>query len=99
MNALIDRERVDAQGQKHPSDSEDVMAGVARFEQGAILHYLMDRAGRGAGYFIRTIHGTGGSLAIPSDRTGKPLHLVQRHNLKDEPIPDSELLETRPILP
>jgi len=92
MNALIDRERVDAQGQKHPSDSEDVMAGVARFEQGAILHYLMDRAGRGAGYFIRTIHGTGGSLAIPSDRTGKPVQLVQRHNLKDEPIPESELL-------
>lgn len=96
MNALIDRERVDAQGQKHPSDSEDVMAGVARFEQGAILHYLMDRAGRGAGYFIRTIHGTGGSLAIPSDRTGKPLHLVQRHNLKDEAIPESELLALVP---
>ncbi|MCB0105741.1 MAG: Gfo/Idh/MocA family oxidoreductase, partial [Caldilineaceae bacterium] len=46
MNALIDRERVDAQGQSHPSDSEDLMAGVARFERGALLHYLMNRAGR-----------------------------------------------------
>ena len=96
MNALIDRERVDAQGQPHPSDSEDLMAGVARFERGAILHYLMDRAGRGEGHFVRTIHGTGGSLAIPSDRTGKPLHLVQRHNLKDEAIPESELLALVP---
>ena len=96
MNALIDRERVDAQGQTHPSDSEDVMAGVARFERGAILHYLMDRAGRGEGHFVRTIYGTGGSLAIPSDRTGKPLHLVQRHNLKDETIPESELLALVP---
>lgn len=96
MNALIDRERVDAQGQTHPSDSEDLMAGVARFERGAILHYLMDRAGRGAGHFVRTIHGTGGSLAIPSDRTGRPLQLVQRHNLKDEAIPESELLALVP---
>jgi len=96
MNALIDSARVDRQGQSHPSDSEDVMAGVARFAQGAILHYLMDRAGRGAGHFVRTIYGTGGSLAIPSDRTGKPLQLVQRHNLKDEVIPESELLALVP---
>jgi predicted dehydrogenase len=72
------------------------MAGVARFERGAILHYLMDRAGRGAGHFVRTIHGTGGSLAIPHDRSGKPLQLVQRHNLKDEAIPESELLALVP---
>jgi len=96
MNALIDRERIDAQGQTHPSDSEDLMAGVARFEGGALLHYLMNRAGRGEGHFVRTIHGTGGSLAIPSDRTGKPLQLVQRHNGKDEAIPESELLKLVP---
>jgi predicted dehydrogenase len=96
MNALIDRERIDAQGQRHPSDSEDVMAGVARFEQGAILHYLMNRAGRGEGHFIRTIHGTGGSLAIPRDRTGEALQLVQRHNFKDEAIPERELLRLVP---
>lgn len=96
MNALIDRERVDAQGQSHPSDSEDLMAGVARFEQGALLHYLMNRAGRGEGHFVRTIHGTGGSLAIPRDRTGDPLRLVQRHNGKDEAIPEAELLSLVP---
>ncbi|MEZ4674822.1 MAG: Gfo/Idh/MocA family oxidoreductase [Caldilineaceae bacterium] len=96
MNALIDRERVDAQGQSHPSDSEDLMAGVARFERGALLHYLMNRAGRGEGHFIRTIHGTGGSLAIPRDRTGETLRLVQRHNGKDEAIPESELLTLVP---
>ncbi|MCB0063431.1 MAG: Gfo/Idh/MocA family oxidoreductase [Caldilineaceae bacterium] len=96
MNALIDRERVDAQGQKHPSDSEDVMAGVARFQQGALLHYLMNRAGRGEGHFVRTIHGTGGSLAIPRDRSGEALKLVQRHNGKDEAIPENELLALVP---
>ncbi|MEZ4869940.1 MAG: Gfo/Idh/MocA family oxidoreductase [Caldilineaceae bacterium] len=96
MNALIDRERIDGEGQRHPSDSEDVMAGVARFEQGALLHYLMNRAGRGEGHFMRTIHGTGGSLAIPSDRTGKPLRLVQRHNLQDEALPESEQLALVP---
>lgn len=96
MNALIDRERVDAQGQRHPSDSEDLMAGVARFQNGAILHYLMDRAGRGESQFIRTIHGTGGSLAIPRDRTGQPLKLMQRRNLKDEVVPEEELLALVP---
>ncbi|MEZ4663513.1 MAG: Gfo/Idh/MocA family oxidoreductase [Caldilineaceae bacterium] len=96
MNALIDRERIDAQGQRHPSDSEDVMAGVARFQNGALLHYLMNRAGRGAGHFVRTIHGTGGSLAIPRDRTGQPPQLVRRHNFKDEEVPESELLALAP---
>ncbi|MEZ4714388.1 MAG: Gfo/Idh/MocA family oxidoreductase [Caldilineaceae bacterium] len=96
MNALIDRERIDAQGQRHPSDSEDVMAGVARFQSGALLHYLMNRAGRGAGHFVRTIHGAGGSLAIPRDRTGQPPQLVRRHNLKDEETPESELLALVP---
>ena len=96
MNALIDRQRVDAQGQLHPSDSEDVMAGVARFQSGPLLHYLMNYAGRGEGHFIRTIHGTSGSLAIPSDRSGKPLHLTLRRQQKDEAIPESELLALVP---
>ncbi|MEZ4727352.1 MAG: Gfo/Idh/MocA family oxidoreductase, partial [Caldilineaceae bacterium] len=96
MNALIDRERIDAQGQRHPSDSEDVMAGVARFQNGAILHYLMNRAGRGEGHFVRTIHGTGGSLAIPQDRTGQPPKLMQRRNLKDVAVPEEELLALVP---
>ena len=72
------------------------MAGVARFQSGALLHYLMDRAGRGEGHFVRTIHGTGGSLAIPSDRTGQPLKLVQRHNLADTAIPEQEMLALVP---
>ena len=45
---------------------------------------------------MRTIHGTGGSLAIPRDRTGEALKLVQRHNLKDEAIPESALLNLVP---
>jgi predicted dehydrogenase len=87
MNGLIDHERVDAQGQRHPVDAEDITAGVARYQSGAIAHYLIDRAGRGEGHFVRTVHGTGGSLAIAHDRSGKPHKLVQRHNGRDEVIP------------
>lgn len=96
MNDLIDAQRVDAAGQMHPSNSEDLMAGVARYRSGALAHYLMNRAGRGAGHFVRTIHGTGGSLAIPADRQGLPLELVQRHQLQDVPIPESEHLALVP---
>lgn len=96
MNGLIDHERVDAQGQRHPVDAEDITAGVARYQSGAIAHYLIDRAGRGEGHFVRTIHGTGGSLAIPRDRSGLPNKLVQRRNGRDEVVPVEEHLALVP---
>jgi predicted dehydrogenase len=96
MNGLIDHERADAQGQRHPVDAEDITAGVARYQSGAIAHYLIDRAGRGEGHFVRTIHGTGGSLAIPRDRSGQPHKLVQRRNGRDEVIPVEEHLALVP---
>jgi predicted dehydrogenase len=96
MNGIIDHERVDAQGQRHPVDAEDITAGVARYQNGAIAHYLIDRAGRGDGHFVRMIHGTGGSLAIPRDRSGQPNRLVQRRNGRDEVIPEEEQLALVP---
>lgn len=88
MNAIIDKERTDQQGKRHPVDAEDLSVGVMRFESGAIANWLLNVAGRGEGLFSRMIYGTGGSLAIPGDRTGKPLRLVQRRDGKDVPVED-----------
>lgn len=88
MNTIVDKERTDAQGNKHPVDAEDLSVGVMRFESGALANWLLNIAGRGEGLFSRNIYGTGGSLAIPGDRTGKPLRLVQRRDGKDTPVED-----------
>jgi predicted dehydrogenase len=96
MNAMVDQERIDPQGNRHAVDAEDLSAGVARYRSGAIAHYLLNRAGRGEGHFLRIIHGTGGSLAIPRDRSGLPVKLVQRHQGTDEVIPEEALLAMVP---
>jgi predicted dehydrogenase len=96
MNAMVDQERIDSQGNRHPVDAEDLSAGVARYRSGAIAHYLLNRAGRGERYFLRLIHGTGGSLTIPRDRSGEPLKLVQRRNGADETVPEAEQLAMVP---
>ncbi|MBX3085558.1 MAG: Gfo/Idh/MocA family oxidoreductase [Anaerolineae bacterium] len=96
MNAIVDKQRVDAQGALHPVDAEDLSVGVMRFRSGAIANWLLNVAGRGEGHFSRMIYGTGGSLAIPGDRTGKALNLVQRVNGKDVPVPVEELFALVP---
>jgi len=96
MNATVDRERIDAEGNRHPVDAEDLSAGVARYRSGALAHYLLNRAGRGERYFLRLIHGSGGSLTIPRDRSGQPLKLVQRRNGADEIVPEAEHLALAP---
>jgi predicted dehydrogenase len=96
MNTIVDKQRVDAQGALHPADAEDLSVGVMRFRSGAIANWLLNVAGRGEGHFSRMIYGTGGSLEIPGDRTGKALNLVQRINGKDAPVPVEELLKLVP---
>ena len=92
MNDQIDKERIDAAGQRHLGDAEDLSLGVARYQSGAVAHYLLDHAGRGRGHFTRVIHGTGGSLSIPRDRSGRPLELVQRKGAADIALTDADLL-------
>ena len=92
MSAVVDAERVDPQGARHACDAEDLSVGVMRFRSGAIANWLLSIAGRGEHMFARTIYGTGGSLSIPGDRSGKPLHLVQRRAGADVPVPQEELL-------
>ncbi len=96
MNAIVDKQRVDQQGVKHEADAEDLSVGVMRFQNGAIANWLLNVAGRGEGSFSRMIYGTGGSLAIPGDRTGKQLRLVQRREGKDIPIEQEDLLKLVP---
>ena len=92
MSAVVDAERIDTQGARHPCDAEDLSVGVLRFRSGAIANWLLSIAGRGQGMFARTIYGAGGSLSIPGDRSGKPLALVQRRAGVDVPVPQDELL-------
>jgi predicted dehydrogenase len=101
MNAVVDAERIDAQGNRHPADAEDLSAGVARYAGGALAHWLLNEAGRGERLFQRIVHGTGGSLNIPRDRSGQKLLLSQRHPRpnavgQDEIVPDDGLLDLVP---
>jgi predicted dehydrogenase len=96
MNAVVDKQRVDSQGVKHEADAEDLSVGVMRFQSGAIANWLLNIAGRGEGTFSRMIYGTGGSLAVPGDRTGKPLRLVQRIEGKDVTLDQEDLLKLVP---
>jgi predicted dehydrogenase len=88
MNATVDAERIDKEGNTHPADAEDLSVGVARFENGALANWMLSMAGRGDGYFHRAIYGIGGSLLIPEDRSGKPLRLSQRRDGRDTAAED-----------
>jgi len=83
MNATVDAQRLDKDGNSHPADAEDLSVGVARFQNGALANWMLSMAGRGESYFHRAIYGTGGSLQIPEDRSGKPLRLTQRREGRD----------------
>jgi predicted dehydrogenase len=96
MNDVVDRQRKGADGALYPADAEDLTAGTVRFRSGAMASYLLSMAGRGTGFYTRVIYGTGGSLGIPGDRSGKPLQLTQRVNGKDVTLTDDELLALVP---
>ncbi len=96
MNAVVDTQRIDTQGVAHPADAEDLSVGVLRFQSGAIGNWLLSMAGRGESTFTRAIYGTGGSLSIPPDRSGKPLALFQRRAGKDVAVSQDELLDLVP---
>ncbi|HLV36773.1 MAG TPA: Gfo/Idh/MocA family oxidoreductase [Spirillospora sp.] len=97
LDAVVDQTRIHRDsGSVHTANAEDLSVGVARFTGGALAHWMLNMAGRGEGFFHRAIYGTGGSLVIPSDRSGKPLRLNQRQNGTDISLPDSALLELVP---
>jgi predicted dehydrogenase len=96
MGALVDETRVGSDGTAYPADAEDLTVGVARFANGALASWTLDLAGRGEAAFTRIIHGTGGTLAIPQDRTGKPLALTVRERGQTGAIGGDEQLALVP---
>jgi len=96
MSTIVDRTREDDAGVIHEVDAEDLSVGVAHFRSGAIGNWLIDLAGRGAPHFTRMVYGTGGSLAIPHDRSGKPLQLTLRERGQERTVAPDELLAQLP---
>ncbi len=96
MNAVVDEQRRGNDGKLYPADAEDLSVGAARFASGALANWMLSMAGRGTGYFHRAIYGTGGSLEIPMDRTGRPLQLTLRQDGKDVALSEAEQLALVP---
>ncbi len=72
--------------------AEDASYATVLFESGAVAQYIEDHAGHGQGMWTRQIHGSEGSLELPSDRSGQ---LITLH--KDgESICDASLLDLAP---
>ena len=72
--------------------AEDASYATVLFESGAVAQYIEDHAGHGQGMWTRQIHGSEGSLELPSDRSGQ---LITLH--KDgESISDASLLDLAP---
>jgi predicted dehydrogenase len=96
MNAIVDATREDDAGNVHDVDAEDLSVGVAQFQSGAIANWMIDLAGRGDPHFTRMIYGTNGSLAIPHDRSGKPLRLIRRANGSETALGPDDVLSLLP---
>lgn len=92
FNAVIDKARMDSEGQWHDVDAEDLSVGVTRFASGAIGSWLINLAGRGESGFQRMMYGSQGTVSIPPDRTGRELSLMVRANGKDFPVSPQEQL-------
>ena len=96
FNGIVDKTRIDNEGNAHEADAEDLSVGVAQFENGAIGNWVIDLGGRGQGHFSRMAYGTGGTLGIPPDRSGKPLELTFRKSGTDVRISEDDLLALVP---
>jgi predicted dehydrogenase len=64
--------------------AEDAAYALLTFASGAVASYLEDHAGHGSSLWQRVIHGASGSLAMPNDRSGRPLLLTQRDGTRLE---------------
>jgi predicted dehydrogenase len=96
MSALVDTVRRAGDGAQVVADAEDLTVGVARFASGALASWTLDLAGRGEQLFTRRIHGTGGTLDIPNDRTGQPLALTVTRSGAPHAVSSADQLELVP---
>ena len=72
--------------------AEDASYATLLFESGAVGQFIEDHAGHGQGVWTRQIHGSAGSLELPSDRSGQ---LITLHK-GGESICDESLLDLVP---
>ena len=72
--------------------AEDASYATLLFENGAVGQFIEDHAGHGQGVWTRQIHGSAGSLELPSDRSGQ---LITLHK-GGESICDESLLDLVP---
>ena len=96
MGAIVDATRLASDGTAHPADAEDLTVGSTRFASGAVASWMLDLAGRGEFAFARTLYGTGGTIAIPNDRTGKPLAVTRWIDGAPVPLTPEEQLALVP---
>ena len=69
---------------------EDAIFGMITFANGALGQWVEHHAGHGEPFRHRMVFGTPGSLAVPEDRTGRPIRLVldDGTDLADERVLD-----------
>lgn len=72
--------------------AEDASYATILFESGAVCQFIEDHAGHGQGVWTRQIHGSGGALELPPDRSGQ---LITLHR-DGESICDAGLLDLAP---
>ena len=72
--------------------AEDASYATLLFESGAVGQFIEDHAAHGQGVWTRQIHGSAGSLELPSDRSGQ---LITLHK-GGESICDESLLDLVP---
>ncbi|MFO7168587.1 MAG: Gfo/Idh/MocA family oxidoreductase [Chloroflexota bacterium] len=73
--------------------AEDAAYATLLFRSGAVGQYIEDHAGHGQHLWARQIHGSRGSLSMPSDRTGAPLTL---HRAGQADVQGAALLDLVP---
>ncbi|MCH8294972.1 Gfo/Idh/MocA family oxidoreductase [Candidatus Poribacteria bacterium] len=73
--------------------AEDAAYAMLTFKNGVIGQYIEDHAGHGQGFWTRQIHGSRGSIDLPSDRSGGTIAL---HIEGNEVVNDDRLLDLVP---
>jgi predicted dehydrogenase len=96
MARVVEATRKDAQGTQHMADAEDLVIGNLRFDSGAMGNFILNLAGRAPGWFYRAVFGTGGTLVLPNDRTGHPVHLWREGFRQSGEASEADLLEMVP---
>ena len=75
-------------------DAEDTALGVLTFKSGASGQISMSNASHGYGVHVSTIHGSLGTILLPSSRSGNGPEL--RLGTREEPVKGDELLSLVP---